>query len=95
MVRRRLALGNVPVASTLDDLSVNKIKRAPVFITTIIECPECKAPIGERCITKSGSHSNKPHESRRRMAYRKHWADLDAERAANGGDDRGPCGGAA
>lgn len=38
-----------------------------------IQCPECKVPVGERCVKPDGSPyaSNNTHVSRRRMAIRR------------------------
>lgn len=37
---------------------------------TTVACPDCAAPVGARCTTKSGTFSNVAHRSRQRLAVR-------------------------
>lgn len=42
----------------------------PVKTVSVVACPTCSSPIGQKCVNARGEPTN-PHDSRRRMALRK------------------------
>ena len=59
------------------------IPRAPAFSYRIVDCPDCKAAIGEPCFSlTSGNCVTMGHISRRRVAMRKYFEDRENESAA-------------
>ena len=52
----------------------------PYGTLTAVPCPDCPAQPGERCIAAmSGARKTTVHVSRRRVALRKYYRDLEAD----------------
>lgn len=49
------------------------VKRAPNVKRRVVPCPDCRAAVGEPCLSATGKVLAKCHESRRRMAVRAQW----------------------
>jgi hypothetical protein len=47
------------------------ITKQPRIPVSSVICPDCKAPVGEKCIKQNGEKSKSMHTSRMRIAARK------------------------
>jgi hypothetical protein len=59
--------------------TVNGGVRFPHGTMTAVDCPDCPAAAGGKCVAPSGNIKTQVHISRRRMAIRKYYADREAE----------------